>query len=317
MILTFTPNPAFDVTVRTGSLVPGASHPVTPVARRAGGKGVNVASTLRRMGIDAIAGAVVGRTGADGFAADLDARGVGHLLIPTAGEIRRSTTVLTDDGAATVLNEPGTGWDESARAQVLRLAANAPEDAVVLTISGSLPPGVEDAVIALAQAWSDADGTVLLDLRDAPLRRLLPTGPSLVKPNRSEATATLGLPASTPSLDLADALVAAGARAAVVSDGAAGMTLVADGHAWWAGLPEPLRGNPTGAGDAAAAAFAAALQDDQPWPEALRHAVAWSAATVLSPVAGELNPADVESLSPRVRLESLDVHRDSPVEAPA
>lgn len=317
MILTFTPNPAFDVTVRTSSLGLGESHPVTPVARRAGGMGVNVASTLRRMGIEAIACTVAGRDGAEAFAADLDARGIGHQLIPTTGEIRRSTTVLTDDGAATVLNEPGSAWDDSVLAQVIRLAT-ADRDATVLTISGSLPPGSENAVVTLARAWSDAAGTVLLDLRGEPLSRLLPAGPTLVKPNRAEAAATLGLPPSTSALDLARALVAAGAEAAVVSDGAAGMTLVAHGRAWQARLPEPLHGNPTGAGDAATAAFASGLEEELPWPDALRRAVAWSAATVLSPVAGDLSPHDVDSLIPRVLVESLDECRAAhPEEHPA
>lgn len=272
-----------------------------------------MASTLAQMGVAALACAVTGRCGAESFAAELDARGIAHHLILTSGEIHCSTTVLTDDGAATVLNEPGTVWDQAATAQVVRLAATT-GDVGVLAVSGSLPPGAEDAVSALAQAWSGAGGTLLLDLRGEPLRRLLPARPALMKPNRAEAAATLALPPSTSALDLAAGLVAAGAAAAVVSDGAAGMTLVADDHAWQARLPTALHGNPTGAGDAAAAAFAAALEEELPWPEALRRAVAWSAATVLSPVAGDLRPEDVRALLPRVLVESLGL---SPATHPA
>jgi hypothetical protein len=62
-------------------------------------------------------------------------------------------------------------------------------------------------------------------------------------------------------------------------------------------LDAPLRGNATGAGDAAVAAIASCLVEGERDPAAiLSRAVAWSAAAVLAPLAGELAPgfADLE-----------------------
>jgi tagatose 6-phosphate kinase len=43
---------------------------------------------------------------------------------------------------------------------------------------------------------------------------------------------------------------------------------------WAARLPRPLRGNPTGAGDACVAALARGVVDHRAWPEILADAVA-------------------------------------------
>ncbi|MGB4137800.1 MAG: PfkB family carbohydrate kinase, partial [Microbacterium sp.] len=57
-------------------------------------------------------------------------------------------------------------------------------------------------------------------------------------------------------------------------------------------LPEPLAGNPTGAGDAAVAAAAVLLAEGVRDPETIvRRAVAWSASAVLMPLAGEIDPS--------------------------
>jgi fructose-1-phosphate kinase PfkB-like protein len=57
-------------------------------------------------------------------------------------------------------------------------------------------------------------------------------------------------------------------------------------------LDTPLSGNATGAGDAAVAAVASCLATGTDDPVVLlRRAVAWSAAAVAAPLAGELDPS--------------------------
>jgi tagatose 6-phosphate kinase len=61
--------------------------------------------------------------------------------------------------------------------------------------------------------------------------------------------------------------------------------------------------NPTGAGDAAVAALATGLLERLSWPDALRRAVAWSAASVLEPVAGAISPAEAGRLADLVTVD--------------
>ena len=134
-------------------------------------------------------------------------------------------------------------------------------------MSGSFPPGTDPELVRrLTRLAHEAGLRVVLDVSGAHLSRALGLRPDLVKPNRVEAAQTLtGLGrGEVPSVPgAARALVAAGARAAIVSDGTNGLVLVHDDVALRAYLPRSLSGNPTGAGDALTAALAADLDGDR------------------------------------------------------
>ena len=104
-----------------------------------------------------------------------------------------------------------------------------------------------------------------------------------------------------------------GAREVLVSLGSDGLLLFdSRGTARRARLHGSLHGNPTGAGDAAVAALAAALDEGGTPGDALTNAVAWSAAAVLHPLAGRLRAADVDRLLPEVVLEPATPPQEAP-----
>jgi tagatose 6-phosphate kinase len=87
------------------------------------------------------------------------------------------------------------------------------------------------------------------------------------------------------------------------SDGAFVIPVAGEPLRGW--LEKPLRGNPTGAGDAMVAGVAAGLQAGLDWAAVLAAGIAWSAAAVLQPVAGEVSKADIAELLPLVRSQPL------------
>jgi len=306
VILTVTPNPALDITYQVDELVAHHSHRVTTVRQRAGGKGVNVASVLARMGRPVIATGLVGGPAGDEIRADLRARGVAASFIGGGACSRRTVTIVSDaHGDATIFNEPGPELTGSAwRAMVAGVDALLREGEIaVVVLAGSLPLGAPDDAYADLVDLGHAHGArVIVDADGAALRGALRSGPDLVAPNRAElagATGTDGLVAG------ATALRRLGARDLVVSCGADGLVLMPENAAGWrARFPAPLSGNPTGAGDALGAALAAGLADGTPWPRILQDAVTWSAAAVLQPVAGEIDADDVARLAPQVLVEA-------------
>jgi tagatose 6-phosphate kinase len=98
-----------------------------------------------------------------------------------------------------------------------------------------------------------------------------------------------------------------GVVASLVLDGILAVT--GDG-CWGAAPPEPIRGNPTGAGDACVAALAAGLAAGRPWPELLADAVALSGAAVACPLAGDVDLPTYRRLAPLVVVEVLDADPD-------
>ena len=314
MIVTVTPNPAVDLTYAVDTVMLGSSHRVGEVHERAGGKGLNVASVLTAMGHHAVAVAPVGADELAAFATDLTERNISHRLVESPRRTRRSVAVVDAAGEATLFNEPGDTPPAAVWARLAEAIVALAPRASVLTISGSLPGGAPDDVVErLATEASRAGLNVVLDVGGAPLARALRAGPTLVKPNRAEATAArLGWSRdATPTpADLAFALVDAGAEAALVTDGANGIRLRHGDVNLRAWLRDPLRGNATGAGDALTASLAADIEalgglpsGHEAWADVLRRGVAWSAAAVLQPVAGVVDPDEVERLLPAVEIE--------------
>jgi tagatose 6-phosphate kinase len=293
-------NPALDVTYTVDRLEPGAAHRVRSVRSRAGGKAVNAAAVLRALGSPVTVLAPAG-----GPAGEVLRAAVDGTFVPVAGETRRTVTVV-DAAGATLLNEPGPQLSAAEWDAVLdafpRLAAGA--GAVVL--SGSLPPGVPADAYALLTRLA-GPVPVLVDADGAALAHGLAAGPAVVKPNLAELGGLVTGPLRTAADVVAAArrLVAEGARDVVVSRGGDGVVAVTAAGTWSARLPRPVAGNPTGAGDALVARLALGLARGEPWPERLRDGVAVSAAAVLAPVAGEVDPAAAERLRADVLVEEL------------
>jgi tagatose 6-phosphate kinase len=307
VILTVTPNAALDVTYEVDALTRHTSHRVQAVTERAGGKGINVASVLAQLGHEVVVtGCAGGATGAH-IRADLDARGVTHAFADSDGEARRTLTVVsTSEGDATVFNEGGPVQSPGAWQSLLGHVAGlvAETGASVVVLSGSLPPGFPvDGYAALVRLCRDAGAAVILDADGESLRLALAAGPDIVKPNRAELAEATGAEDVSAGVD---ALRALGARDVVVSAGPDGLTWYAvDGSAVRARLDAALDGNPTGAGDAVVAALAAGLATDRPHGLVVRDAVAWSAAAVLQPVAGVVDPTDVARLATKTLVEDV------------
>jgi tagatose 6-phosphate kinase len=314
VIITVTLNAALDVTYRVPRLEPHASHRVSEVSQVAGGKGVNVASVLAQRGVPVLATGLLGGVTGQLVRADLDARGVRHDFSPCAGESRRAVTVVSEaDGDATVFNEPGPLVQPAEWTAFLDQISDLVEvlGAQVVVASGSLPPGLpDDACAEVVRVARSRGARGIVDTSGGALTAALASGPDLVKPNRDE------LREATGEQDLvagARVLLARGAREVVVSAGAGGLVAVKrSGEVLRAALGTPLAGNPTGAGDAAVAALAAGLARGATDRDTLADAVAWSAAAVLHPLAGQVRSEDVDHLRPLVRVEPT-----APAPAPA
>lgn len=304
MILTVTLNAALDVTYEVASLRLGESHRSTAGAVRAGGKGINVARVLHALGHETmVTGLVGGETGA-AIRADVVRSGLREGLLDMAGPSRRTVTIVsTQDGTATAVNEPGPSVSISDWADFVggyhALAARAS----MVVLSGSVPPSLPDDVYA--QLIRATPTPTILDASGDALLAGLTARPDVIKPNADELLAATG---EADPVRAARTLHSRGAGAVVASLGRDGLVAVTPDGVWRARLPEPVHGNPTGAGDACVAALAAGR--DLTWPERLSEAVAVGAAAVARPLAGEIDPDTYRRLRPLITLEDLDAHAD-------
>lgn len=304
MILTVTLNTALDITYRVQALRPHASHRVSEVTERPGGKGLNVARVLAALGhevtVTGFAGGATGRVIQDRLTST---PGVIDALLPVSGATRRTIAVVDEQtGDTTQLNEPGPAVTPSEWSAFQEAYEDLLASADAVALCGSLPPGVPvGAYAGLVRTARAAGVPVVLDTSGEPLRRGVAARPDLIKPNADELAELTG--SHEPLRATQDAL-RRGARAVVASLGTDGLLAAAPEGRWRAAPPARVHGNPTGAGDSAVAGLLSGLVEHLPWPDRLTRAVALSAATVAAPVAGEFDRRVYEELLERVAVTS-------------
>ncbi len=289
MILAVCLNPAVDVTYAVDELRPGASHRVSDVQRHPGGKAVNVARVLTQEGADATLLAFAGGAHGAELEHGLAAARVGHVLVPVAGNTRSTVTVVSGDDTATVLNEPGPEIAGAEWAALLTAFDALLAGARAVVLSGSLPTDLtRDAYAQLVSRARQRGVPSIVDAEGEALSAALGAGPTVAKPNAAEVAALVGRPVDDDeaALQACRALIANGAGAALVSRGAEGLAAVLDGRSWTARLPVPMRGNPTGAGDALTAGLARGLVAGAEPADLLADAAALAAAAVAATGAG-------------------------------
>ncbi|MDH2414078.1 hexose kinase [Nocardioides sp. CER19] len=289
VIVTVTCNPALDVTYDVDALRPGEVHRVRAVHERPGGKGVNVARVLTRLGVPALA------TGLDdgSFGALVADSGVPAAFVPALGRVRR--TLVISAGATTSLWEPGPPVAAGAADALVEHVAGLLGGAGALVVSGSLPRGLDaDLPARLADVAQHAGVPAVLDLDEAPLARALVSGGAVLTPNVDELHRLLGRPAA--DLPAAARSLAARNHAPVVLTLGPRGVLASDGDHWWHAATEPVSGNPTGAGDSVTAALARGLAAGTPWRRLVADAACLGAAAVVTPVAGEIDLPTYERL---------------------
>jgi tagatose 6-phosphate kinase len=302
VILTVTLNTALDITYRVRALRPHASHRVSEVTERPGGKGLNVARVLAALGHEVtVTGFAGGATGREVRERLIATPGIADALVPVSGATRRTIAVVDEHtGDTTQLNEPGPAvapaeWHAFQEAYGELLAG-----ARAVALCGSLPPGVPvNAYAGLIRTARAAGVPVLLDTSGEPLRRGVAARPDLIKPNAEELAELTG--AHEPLRATQDAR-RRGARSVVASLGPDGLLATTPEGRWRAAPPARVRGNPAGAGDSAVAGLLSGLVERLPWPDRLARATALSAATVLAPVAGEFDRAAYPELLERVAV---------------
>jgi 1-phosphofructokinase len=280
LIVTVTPNPSVDRTLRVPPLVRGGVHRATSSTSEAGGKGINVARALATEGHETLAVAPLSAASAGLMLALLG--GVVRLeAVPIAGEVRVNVGLVEDDGTVTKVNEPGPRLSEAEAEALLAQTAALAAGATWLAGCGSLPPGVPAEFYAeLARRAPvgvrvavDADGPALRACRGRPL--------GLIKPNHHELEGLLerALPTLGDVVAGARELTDEGIEAVLVSLGPDGAVLVdRDGASHAEARVDDVL-NTVGAGDALLAGFLAAGGRR----DGLATAVAWSVAACRSP----------------------------------
>jgi 1-phosphofructokinase family hexose kinase len=312
MIITVTLNAAIDKTLAVPNFRLGRRHRAVEQTAMAGGKGVNVARTLRALGQPVIATGVAGGPTGTRIVENLTEEGVLNDFVRIREESRTSTAVVDPtSGEQTEINEHGPHVSEDELELFVDKLVYLAKGAAVCVLAGSLPRGVDTALYGrIIEEMKRLGVTTVLDSEGEPLRTATRRGPDVVSPNELEAEGLVGYEFGDED-DRRSAvreMVEMGARESIMtlSDGC--LALLGDGerHVYRATL-EPLEPvSAVGSGDAFLAGFVAARYSGSGHEDALRFAVACGAESTQHFGAGRVEQREVERLVPEVRVEELE-----------
>ena len=313
MIVTVTLNAAIDRTLLVPNFQIGQRHRASAALSSAGGKGINVARALKRLGIPVVcAGLAGGRAGVQ-IVERLTSEGLLNDFVRIRGESRTSTAVVDPtSNVYTEINEYGPEVEDHELAILRDKLAYLSRGAEFAVLSGSLPRGVADDFYLEAIRETNRRGVAtVLDAEGEPLARGIEGEPYLVSPNVREAEQIVGHEFSGEDDLVAalDEIAELGARNVLLTHEGGCLGLFREDRSevrLEASAPrlEPI--SSIGSGDVLLAGFLAARVSGKPFDEALRAAVAAGAAAVLETGAGRFDLKEANRLAALVEVRQLE-----------
>ncbi len=279
MIVTITPAPAIDWTIRVASFDLDAVNRIVGSLREPSGKGVNVSWALHRAGIATRAVFPAGGQTGTGMREALTASGLDHRVIDTGRDVRTNVTLITP-GHSTKLNEPGAELTPEQVTELRATIISACQNAEMALVCGSLPHGMSPAFPGQVIADLALIGVpTIIDGSGEPLAAALPFGPAMIKPNVHELADLIGVRIRTIG-DVERAArqaMARGTRSVLASLGGDGSLLVTPEAALLGRAHDIPFVNSVGAGDALLSGYVAGGPDPA---GRLRNAVLWASSAV-------------------------------------
>ena len=284
MVYTVTFNPALDYVVRVEDFQPGETNRTASDEVQFGGKGINVSTVLRNLGVDNVAlGFLAGFTG-KGLEQGLREIGINTDFIWLERGLTR-INVKIKAGQETEIN--GQGPDISAAAlEQLFSKLDQLKEGDVLVLAGSIPRSLPDDIYQRILQRLDGRGVLaVVDATRDLLCAVLPYKPFLIKPNNHELGEIFGkaLTSDQEIVDCAKKLQEKGARNVLVSMAGDGSLLLDEiGGVHKLGVPKGKVLNSVGAGDSMVAGFLAGWLKTGDYAAAHRMGAAAGSATAFS-----------------------------------
>ena len=284
MIYTVTFNPSLDYIVSVDDFKLGLTNRTSSELILPGGKGTNVSTVLKNLGLESTAlGFVAGFTGNE-IVKRLNDIGIKSDFISIENGISRINLKLKSiDG--TEINGAGPDISEE-KVNELMDKLNQLKEGDVLVLAGSIPSSMSDNIYRDIMAdLKDRGVMIVVDATKDLLLNVLEYHPFLIKPNNHELGEIFDVKLTTREevIPYGRKLQEKGARNVLVSMAGEGAVLIAeDGQVFDAPAPKGKLINGVGAGDSMVAGFVAGWIEKKDYEYAFHMGVASGSASAFS-----------------------------------
>lgn len=284
MVLTVCMSPSIDVTIELDSLNVGQTNVVKSKRLSFGGKALNVAIGVRRLGYESSTTGIMYNENGYLFENALDKEGVPFTFVWNKGRVRENYKFIDYRSMLTEVNDVGGEVSNDKMEELLGLVRMLSSRSGVTVLSGGLPRGVDPAYYGLLAKAVDEKSLKIVDAKEARLFSAIEQGVDLVKPNLEELEHTMGrrFKDKDDMLSACYELIDRGAKRVLLSLGKQGAVITDGKQNFYCKSLNVAVNSTVGAGDGMVAAAAIKLEQGAPLQEILRAGVAAGTATVMT-----------------------------------
>lgn len=286
MIYTVTFNPSLDYIVSIQDFELGKTNRTTGEQMLAGGKGINVSTVLKNLGVDNVAlGFVAGFTGKEIERMAKESGIICNFITLEEGCSRINVKMKDFDG--TEVNGMGPVIHEDAVEQ-LKKQLRELNQGDILVLAGSIPSCMSDSIYRdIMSELKDKGIHFVVDATKDLLMNVLEFHPFLIKPNNHELGEIFGVELTTREsvVPYAKKLQEMGARNVLVSMAGQGAVLLDENeNVYMLPAPKGTLINAVGAGDSMVAGFIAGWTKTQDSYHAFKMGVSAGSASAFSEI---------------------------------
>jgi len=308
MVYTITLNPALDRTLWVQKILSDESNRIEKEQRYAGGKGIDVSKVMKTLGVSNKALGFVGGFAGEELEGRLLNEGINCDFIRISGETR--TNIIVNDMSTRMQTIFSASGPEIKPYELMKIILKVEklEKPNIVTISGSLPPGVHPEIYRkIIEIAKNKEAKVILDTDGDALKIGIQGLPDIIKPNVHELSRLVDMRLITVDeiIRAAQSVHKQGVRIVLVSMGAKGILLFSRKERYLASPPKVRVKNTIGAGDSAVAGFVYGLVMGKSLKKALIYAVAAGTATTLRPGTALCQKDDFLRLISEITLKAV------------
>lgn len=311
-ILTVTLNPSVDISYPLQHLVIDNVNRVEKASKTAGGKGLNVARVIKQMKTDVITTGFLGGTIGQYISQQLEAKQISEQFMSINQESRNCIAILHDNGKQTEILENGPTISQEDANNFLKHFNNLLNQVNIVTISGSLPAGLEanyySQLITLARAKNIP---VLLDSSGDSLKKSIQANikPNLIKPNQEEISQLVKQPINNNkqlSNILKNSPLLSDIDWIVVSLGADGALAKVNDDIFEVRIPKINVVNPVGSGDSTVAGLAIGFYNKLSPEDTLKMAMTTGMLNTMETQTGYINYNNCQEYFSKVLVKKIN-----------
>ena len=284
MILTVCMSPCTDVTIELDSFNVGKTNLVKSKTFSFGGKALNVAIGIKRLGGEAYATGLLYNENGYIFENALNKEGIPFTFAWNKGRARENYKFIDSRSMLTEVNDVGEEISKDKAEEVLSLVAMLSKRSNVTVLSGGLPKNLSHEYYAKLVKCVSEQSLKIVDASHQRLFAAVGEGVDLVKPNIDELESALGRSVNDKKDMLSGCyeLLDRGAKRVLLSLGKQGAVITDGTRNYYCKSMNVAVNSTVGAGDGMVAAAALQLQEGAPLSEVLRAGVAAGTATVMT-----------------------------------